>query len=267
MESVQATAFPRWKALIGERPVGRGGPSVDARGAGKTHVPTLSLESKSEDRFERSSRIAWIDLRRVQAARVLVVGAGALGNEVAKNLVLSGFRRFSLVDMDRVVFSNLNRCLFFTEGDARGHELKVNAVRRGMLALASGLEVETHSDRVENLPEGIFADHDLVMGCVDNAAARIHVNGHAYFSGRPYIDGGTLGMVGKVQVVRPPSTPCVQCTMNKTHMAEVARRYSCTGGGMTFVDAPVAAEVTTTAAVAAVQVREARSSTCGTTTG
>jgi molybdopterin/thiamine biosynthesis adenylyltransferase len=45
--------------------------------------------------------------------------------------------------------------------------------------------------------------------------------------------------------------------MNKTHMAEVARRYSCTGGGMTFVDAPVAAEVTTTAAVAAVQAREA----------
>ncbi len=230
--------------------MGKGGPTP-------TGVETISLESKSEDRFERSSRIAWIDLPRVQATRVLLVGAGALGNEVAKNLVLSGFRRFTLVDMDRVVFSNLNRCLFFTEADARGHELKVNAVRRGMLALASGLEVDTHSDRVENLPEGVFADHDLIMGCVDNAAARIHVNAHAYFRGRPYIDGGTLGMVGKVQVVRPPETPCVQCTMNKTHMAEVARRYSCTGGGMTFVDAPMAAEVTTTAAVAAVQAREA----------
>lgn len=188
---------------------------------------------------------------------MLVVGAGALGNEVCKNLALSGFERFTLVDMDRVVFSNLNRCLFFTEADARTKELKVNAVRRGMLALVSGLEVETFADRVENLPEATFGAHDLVMGCVDNAAARIHVNGHAYYQGRPYIDGGTLGMTGKVQVVRPPGTPCVQCTMNKTHMAEVARRYSCTGGGMTFVDAPVAAEVTTTAAVAAVQAREA----------
>jgi len=72
-----------------------------------------------------------------------------------------------------------------------------------------------------------------------------------------YVDGGTLGMVGKVQVVRPPKTPCLQCTMNKTHMAEVARRYSCTGAGMTFVEAAVPAEVTTTSIVAAVQAREA----------
>ena len=64
-------------------------------------------------------------------------------------------------------------------------------------------------------------------------------------------------MVGKVQVVLPPRTPCVQCAMNKTHMAEVTRRYSCTGAGMTFVEAPVAAEVTTTAVIAAVQAREA----------
>jgi molybdopterin/thiamine biosynthesis adenylyltransferase len=221
------------------------------------HRAPVTLESKKEDRLERSARISWIDLPRVAATRVLVVGAGALGNEACKNLALSGFRRFTLVDMDRVVFSNLNRCLFFTEADARGKELKVNAVRRGMLGLNSDIEVETHADRIENLPEGIFEEHDLVMGCVDNAAARIHANAHAYYRGRPYIDGGTLGMVGKVQVVRPPETPCVQCSMNKTHMAEVARRYSCTGGGMTFVEAPVAAEVTTTAVVAAVQVREA----------
>lgn len=217
----------------------------------------LTLESRREERFERTQRIAWIDLPKVQGARVLVVGAGALGNEVCKNLALSGFRRFTLVDMDRVVFSNLNRCLFFTEADARAKELKVNAVRRGMLALYPDIEVDTHADRIENMPEGLFEEHDLVLGCLDNAAARIHANGHAYFHGRPYIDGGTLGMVGKVQVVRPPGSACVQCGMNKTHMAEVARRYSCTGSGMTFVEAPVAAEVTTTAVIAAVQAREA----------
>jgi molybdopterin/thiamine biosynthesis adenylyltransferase len=228
----------------------RGGTASSSKGG-------LVLESRKEDRFERSERIAWIDLKKVQATRVLVVGVGALGNEVCKDLALSGFRRFTLVDMDRVVFSNLNRCLFFTEADARARELKVNAVRRGLLALDPALEIETHADRIENLPEGAFKEHDLVLGCLDNAAARIHTNGHAYFALRPYIDGGTLGMVGKVQVVRPPTTPCVQCGMNKTHMEEVARRYSCSGSGMTFVEAPVAAEVTTTAIVAAVQAREA----------
>jgi molybdopterin/thiamine biosynthesis adenylyltransferase len=209
------------------------------------------------ERFERSARIAWIDLPKVQAFRVLVVGAGALGNEAVKDLALSGFRRFTLVDPDRVVMTNLNRCIFFTPGDAAGKELKVNAVRRGVLALDPEVQVETHADRIENLPESVFAEHDLVVGCVDNVAARVHTNANAFYHGRPYIDGGTLGMVGKVQVVLPPASACLQCGMNKTHMAEVARRYSCTGGGMTFVEAAQAAEITTTSIVAAVQAREA----------
>ncbi|MGH2689643.1 MAG: HesA/MoeB/ThiF family protein, partial [Actinomycetota bacterium] len=170
---------------------------------------------------------------------------------------LSGFRALTLVDPDRVVATNLNRCIFFTQEDAARKELKVNAVRRGVRALDPGVEVDTHADRVENLPESVFREHDLVLGCVDNVAARVHVNANAYFHGRPYIDGGTLGMVGKVQVVLPPASACLQCGMNKTHMAEVARRYSCTGVGMTFVEAAQAAEITTTSIVAAVQAREA----------
>lgn len=217
----------------------------------------MRREADPAQRFERSARIAWIDLPRIQATRVLVVGAGALGNEAVKDLALSGFRRFTLVDPDRVVTTNLNRCIFFTQEDAGRRELKVNAVRRGVLALDPGVEVDTHADRVENLPESVFEDHDLVVGCVDNVAARIHTNAHAYFHGRPYIDGGTLGMVGKVQVVLPPTSPCLQCPMNRTHMAQVARRYSCTGAGMTFVEAAQAAEITTTSIVAAVQAREA----------
>lgn len=209
------------------------------------------------ERFERSTRIAWFDLDKVKACRVAVIGAGALGNEACKNLVLSGFRSFTLADMDRVAFSNLNRCIFFTEDDAQAKEMKVNAVRRGMMALNPAIEVDTHADRIENLPESLFEECDLVLGCVDNVGARIHANAHAYYHRKPYIDGGTLGMVGKVQVVLPPDSPCLQCGMNKTHMADVARRYSCTGAGMTFVEAPVAAEITTTSVVAAVQAREA----------
>jgi molybdopterin/thiamine biosynthesis adenylyltransferase len=225
--------------------------------AGEKSLLALRRDLDPGERFERSARIAWLDLPAIQATRVLVVGAGALGNEATKDLALSGFRKFTLVDPDRVVATNLNRCIFFTDDDAVRRELKVNAVRRGLMALDPGVEVDTHADRVENLPESVFEEHDIVVGCVDNVAARIHTNAHAFFHERPYIDGGTLGMVGKVQVVLPPHSACLQCGMNKTHMAEVARRYSCTGAGMTFVEAAQAAEITTTSIVAAVQAREA----------
>jgi len=211
---------------------------------------------KGEDRFDRSKRIPWFDLDRTQGARVLVVGAGALGNEVVKNLVLSGVRCLTLVDMDRVVRSNLNRCVFFTPEDARGNRLKVEAVADGAARLDDGLEIRTEAQRIEDLGEGIFRDKDVVVGCLDNLATRVHVNANTYWLGTPYVDGGTMGLMGKVHAVVPPDTGCVECTLNSSHYRIIEQRYSCTGVDTTFVEPKLASEVTTTSVVAAVQSRE-----------
>ena len=212
---------------------------------------------RGEDRFDRSRRIPWFDLERTRQANALVIGAGALGNEVVKDLVLSGVRRITLVDMDRGVRSNLNRCVFFTPQDARDSRLKVEALAEGARQLDDEVEVETEAQRIEDLGEGVFEGKDVVIGCLDNLAARVHVNANAYHMRIPYVDGGTLGLMGKVHVVVPPETSCVECTMNASHYRIIEQRYSCTGVDTTFVEPKLAAEVTTTAVVAAVQVREA----------
>ncbi len=221
-----------------------------------TGTPVVSTR-KGEDRFDRSKRIPWFDLDMTRQARVLVVGAGALGNEVVKDLVLSGVRYITLVDMDRVVRSNLNRCVFFTPEDARESRLKVEAVSNGAKALSEDVEIETAAERVEDLGEGIFEGKDVVLGCLDNLATRVHVNANTYWMRIPYVDGGTMGLMGKVHVVVPPGTSCIECTLNATHYKIIEQRYSCTGEDMTFVEPKLAAEVTTTALVAAVQAREA----------
>jgi molybdopterin/thiamine biosynthesis adenylyltransferase len=64
-------------------------------------------------------------------------------------------------------------------------------------------------------------------------------------------------MAGRVQVVIPPSTPCLQCGMNRTHFKVMDRRYSCTGNEASFYEPKLPAEITTTSVVAAIQVREA----------
>jgi molybdopterin/thiamine biosynthesis adenylyltransferase len=219
--------------------------------------PEVLTTRKREDRFDRSRRIPWFDLGRTRRSRALVVGAGALGNEVVKDLVLSGVGHVTVVDMDRVVRSNLNRCVLFTERDAEVGRMKAEAVAEAASRLDPAVEVEPLTERVEDLGEGVFDGRDVVVGCVDNLATRVHVNANTYHLGVPYVDGGTMGLMGKVQVVVPPRTSCVECTLNASHYRIIEQRYSCTGAGVTFVEPKLASEVTTSAIVAAVEVREA----------
>ena len=70
------------------------------------------------DAFDRQKRVSnWVQ-SSLEDASVLVVGAGALGNEVCKLLVQLGVHRIALVDPDTVALANLNRCVFFSPQDA-----------------------------------------------------------------------------------------------------------------------------------------------------
>ncbi|MEM0449394.1 MAG: ThiF family adenylyltransferase [Methanomassiliicoccales archaeon] len=211
----------------------------------------------NEDRHDRTRRVGWIDLDKVMGSRILVVGAGALGNEVLKNLLLAGVRHITVVDMDKVVRSNLNRCLFFDEKDALLGKPKALVLAEKAGQLDSEARVKGIVSRIEEIPERLFQEIDLVLGCLDNIAARLHVNAFCYHYSRPLVDGGTLGTSGKVQVALPPSDPCLQCSMNRSHYRVLERRYSCTGADTNYFEPKLAAEITTTSIIAAIQVREA----------
>ena len=62
-----------------------------------------------DDRYSRLRLIAWWEQEKLTAAKVLVVGAGALGNEVLKNLALMGVGLVYVVDFDTIEESNLTR--------------------------------------------------------------------------------------------------------------------------------------------------------------
>jgi molybdopterin/thiamine biosynthesis adenylyltransferase len=195
-------------------------------------------------------RIGWLDVDRIQNSKCLVVGAGALGNEAVKCMVLAGFRRIAVVDMDSVAVSNLSRCVLFRDEDAGVNKAEV--VARRASELCPDACVAPLASKVQELKDW---DYDIVFGCLDNISARLHTNSHACFHGIPYIDGGTDGFRGKVQVVLPGG-PCLECAVNKSHMRVLDSRFSCTGGGTVFVP-KAAAEITTASVIAAMQVREA----------
>ncbi len=209
------------------------------------------------DRFDRSRRIEWLDMDSIGEARVLVIGAGALGNEVGKDLVLSGFRDITIVDMDHVVGSNLSRCVFFSSADVATRSRKAQILAEGMNRLREDVSARWVADRVEEIPVEEFSKADIVLGCLDNIAARSYVNAASYAAGTLYVDGGMDGLIGKVMVVRPPDGACLACGMNRSHAKVANLRFSCTGSDVTFHEPRVPAEITTTSVIGAVMVREA----------
>ncbi len=223
----------------------------------KEQIVVLRADRLNEDKYERTKRIPFLDIEKIQSAKVLMVGCGAIGNEVAKNLVLSGFRNISIIDMDYIVRSNLNRCLFFTDLDANKKRLKAEVIAEKIKQMDPEVNVEFYTKKIEEMPEDFIPKHKVVLGCLDNVGARLHLNAHSYYNKVAYIDAATLGLVGKVQVVIPPETSCLECGMNKTHMKIMEKRFSCTGTDITFFEQKMPAEITTTAIVSAVQVREA----------
>ncbi len=217
----------------------------------------IKLGEIDEDRLDRSRRIGWLDVGKIVKSRCLVVGAGALGNEVVKSLVLSGFKEIVVVDMDRIVRSNLNRCVFFREEDAESRLQKASVVAARAAELSPTARVTPVVSSIQDIDLSSSPRPDVVFGCLDNIAARLHLNAHSYHLGIPYIDGGTNGFAGRVHVVLPPEGPCLQCGMNRSHFRIMEKRHSCTGIEASFYEPKVPAEITTTSVIAAIQVREA----------
>src|SRR6516162_3801638 len=79
---------------------------------------TIAFESPNDaDRYARHRLIPWWDQELLSLSKVLVVGAGALGNEVLKDLALLGVGHIMVVDFDVVELSNLSRSVLFSDSD------------------------------------------------------------------------------------------------------------------------------------------------------
>lgn len=188
-------------------------------------IPDL-LRIDDADRFESLRLIPWWDQDRLSETRVLVVGAGALGNEALKNLALLGVGHIAVVDMDTIEASNLSRSVLFRAADAGRLKAQVAAERAA--------EINPHiritplaMDVISGVGLGWFADADVVLGCLDNREARLWVNRCCWHVGTPWIDAGIQEISGVVQVFVPPDGTCYECGMKQADYRLINLRYSC----------------------------------------
>lgn len=209
----------------------------------------------TKSRYDRQERITWWDQSSLRNSSVLVVGAGALGNEIVKNLTLVGVGKITIVDMDVIEHTNLSRCIFFKSGDEGKHKAEVLALRA--TELNPEVAFKFHTSPVQNLGDAYVADFDLVIAGLDNREARVWLSAALRRLNKVLIDGAIEGLMGKVQIFTPDG-PCYACGMSDKDWDLISKRKSCTLlGKEEILGGHTPTNATTSSIIAGVEVQEA----------
>ena len=213
--------------------------------------------AEAEDRFARFRLIGWWDQERLAGARVVVIGAGALGNEILKNLALLGVGHVFVADRDRIENSNLSRSILFRERDC-GRPKAVVAAERAA-EIYPDIQVQPFAGNVvHDLGQGIYRWADVILGGLDNREARVAINLAAARAGKVWIDGAIERLDGVARVFDPATGPCYECTMGENDWKMLEARRSCALLSRDEMEqGKVPTTPTTASIIAGIQVQEA----------
>jgi ubiquitin-like 1-activating enzyme E1 B len=164
-----------------------------------------------------------------------MVGAGGIGCELLKNLVLTGFGEIHIVDLDTIDLSNLNRQFLFRHEHIKKSKALVSTIGSGACCerlLIDGMQVakdaahkfnprvklEAHHANIKDPQFNVdwFRGFTMVFNALDNLDARRHVNKMCLAADVPLIESGTTGFNGQVQVIKKGQTACYDCTAKET---------------------------------------------------
>jgi adenylyltransferase/sulfurtransferase len=203
-----------------------------------------TIRVESEGRYDRQAIAGWSQ-RRLGRAKVVVVGAGAIGNELVKNLALVGVGTIAVIDFDRVAPSNLTRCVLMADEDVG--QPKARVVARRASALNPDVRYVPIDGDVEfDLGDTYIREADLVIGCVDNAYARFVLNARVRRVGRGWLDVAISSDTAQTSLYGGRGA-CYACGLGESTLRDMRLRFSCTGLRRVISTTPVPTTVVTAA--------------------
>jgi ubiquitin-like 1-activating enzyme E1 B len=165
----------------------------------------------------------------VTTAKVLVVGAGGIGCELIKNLVLMGFTDVMMIDLDTIDYSNLNRQFLFRQQHVG--QPKCTAARDAALSMPHDpnltITAKQANIKAEQFDRAFWRSFDIVLSALDNVAARIHVNHECLVANVPLIESGTQGAEGQAHAIFKGRTSCYSCQLPPPPTTYPGERSDC----------------------------------------
>lgn len=222
------------------------------------------------DRYMRHQMISWFDQDRIKTARIGVLGAGAVGNEVIKNLVLLGVGEIDIYDFDTIESHNLTRSVLFRPSDVGAKKANVASERARELdpdVTITGY----HGDYWEMMPMKRFLEYDCLISCLDSFSARIKLNRLCHITGKPLVNTGIDSQYASIQWFPFFSqSACFECGLGDAAYATAQDRNSCGSLGpkaeearlipTTIITASIAGSLAASKALSLISRRESRNS-------
>lgn len=207
-------------------------------------------ETAVDDRYSRQILFNGIGAegqRKLLAARVLIVGCGALGSAHAEALARAGVGRLRIVDRDFVEPSNLQRQTMFTENDAEKRLPKAIAAGNRLREINSEIEIEPHvadvnHSNIEQLIDGC----DVVLDGTDNFSTRYLINDACVKHETNWVYGAAVGSYGVTMTIRPHESACLRCVFEEAPPAASAPTCDTAGVIMPVINVVSAVQVTET---------------------
>jgi len=186
----------------------------------------IVITDPATDRYNAFTLVSWWRQDVLRDATIAVLGAGAVGNEVIKNLALMGVGHIFIADFDKIERGNLTRSVLFRQRDEGQRKAEVAA--RVAKELNPDVRVQWfHGDVTHDLGLGVFRRMKVVICCLDSRQARLAVNRACWKMNRPWLDTGLNGLYGETRVFWPGRGACYECTLFDQDYRLMEERMSC----------------------------------------
>jgi molybdopterin/thiamine biosynthesis adenylyltransferase len=186
------------------------------------------LSREERDLYDRQFRLEGWSQKLVKDSRVLIVGIGGLGCEIAKNLAMLGVGQLDLIDLDIIEHSNLNRQVLFT--GAKIGEPKAIVAARKLKEINPNIIINGYHTSLERLNPALYQAADVIVGGLDSMNARLNLNAQCIRFKKPLVDGGVSGYHGHVYTIFPYKNACYEC--NPLPVGESDEMAACTVVGI-----------------------------------
>ena len=192
---------------------------------GRSSIPDWDFDLPSGERLAQAIRrsVHSANLRGRLEARlahhlptrapwnVAVVGTGSVGSNIAEMLVRSGIHHLTLVDPDDVAPENLSRTVY--DASQIGQP-KVTALSSCLASITPDIAVSTYETSIDEVPNHVWSDSDLVVMATDDAAAEAWLSHTLYAAGVPQVSAKMFAKAdaGEIALVVPDrGTACLRC--------------------------------------------------------